>query len=122
MENKLTEFEKEMEARLLSAREELTKKLASNTQQIRSDNNGGPLKDSIDQVSADLALLKAEALSKHDSNQLKAIDSALARLRTGSFGNCLKCGKKISEARLRAIPWAILCIDCKNADEERKKS
>ena len=42
---------------------------------------------------------------------LDEIDAALARIDTGSYGTCERCGEPIGEARLRAIPWARLCID-----------
>lgn len=30
----------------------------------------------------------------------------------GTWGSCDNCGRPIAEARLEALPWAILCIDC----------
>ena len=36
---------------------------------------------------------------------------------TGALAACLRCGKKIPEERLRALPYAVLCLDCKNAEE-----
>ena len=42
---------------------------------------------------------------------LDQIDRALAKLDTGTFGVCERCGKEIGEERLRARPWATLCID-----------
>ena len=48
------------------------------------------------------------------------IDEALQRLKQGKFGNCVKCNKPISPARLQAVPHARLCIQCKSAEEERK--
>lgn len=46
------------------------------------------------------------------------VDEAIHRLDDGRYGQCTNCGKRIDEARLRAIPYADLCIDCKK-DEER---
>ena len=42
---------------------------------------------------------------------LAQIDRALARLGDGAYGTCERCGKQIAEERLRARPWATLCID-----------
>ena len=42
---------------------------------------------------------------------LDQIDRALAKLDAGAFGVCERCGKDIGEERLRARPWATLCID-----------
>lgn len=51
-----------------------------------------------------LIQMKAETLSK--------IDEALARLEEGRYGACFECGEDISEARLRALPFAVRCKDC----------
>jgi len=48
------------------------------------------------------------------------IDQALQRIETGEFGKCVKCGKSISAARLKAVPHARMCIECKSAEEEIK--
>ena len=42
---------------------------------------------------------------------LDEIDAALARIEDGTYGTCEICGKPIGDERLRAIPWARLCID-----------
>jgi RNA polymerase-binding transcription factor DksA len=42
---------------------------------------------------------------------LDEIDAALTRIGDGTYGNCERCGGPIGEDRLRAIPWARLCID-----------
>lgn len=49
---------------------------------------------------------------------LTQVEEALARVEEGTYGVCLNCGRPIHPARLRAIPYAKLCIDCK-AKEER---
>lgn len=52
-----------------------------------------------------------EGLEESTQNTLKSIDAALARIEDGTYGICAVCGKPIGEERLRAIPWATLCID-----------
>jgi DnaK suppressor protein len=63
------------------------------------------------QEDIELALIqmKAETLNK--------INEALARLETGRYGFCFECGDEISEARLRALPFAVRCKDCEEARE-----
>lgn len=41
------------------------------------------------------------------------IDQAVRRIENGSYGLCLRCGQKIPKMRLKAIPHAELCVDCK---------
>jgi RNA polymerase-binding protein DksA len=52
-----------------------------------------------------------EGLEEGAQQTLAQIDRALARLEDGTYGDCERCGKPIAEARLRARPWATLCID-----------
>jgi DnaK suppressor protein len=49
---------------------------------------------------------------------LQAVESALGRIRDGSFGQCLSCGNEIGGARLEAVPWTPYCIQCQE-DFER---
>jgi RNA polymerase-binding protein DksA len=42
---------------------------------------------------------------------LEEVDAALLRIEDGTYGTCEDCGGPIGEDRLRAIPWARLCID-----------
>lgn len=58
------------------------------------------------------------SLSENDRQQLAQIDAALERMEEGEYGKCEECGEAISAARLKAIPWAILCIDCQEKKEE----
>ena len=52
-----------------------------------------------------------EGLEEGAQQTLAQIDRALARLEEGTYGRCERCGKPIAEERLRARPWATLCID-----------
>lgn len=45
------------------------------------------------------------------------IDAALARLEAGQYGRCAECGDDISDARLRALPFAVRCVECEEARE-----
>jgi RNA polymerase-binding protein DksA len=49
---------------------------------------------------------------ERERRTLSEIEQALARVKTGEYGVCPLCGKKLPEARLRAIPWARLCVPC----------
>jgi len=47
-----------------------------------------------------------------DSNMLRQIRRALARIADGSYGTCLHCEEEISPKRVVAVPWAAYCIKC----------
>ena len=51
--------------------------------------------------------------------EIAAIRSALARIDEGAYGECVSCGNEIAPARLEAVPYATLCIDCASASEKR---
>lgn len=51
------------------------------------------------------------------SIEIQDIDEALERLRDGTFGLCESCDKPISKGRLEAIPYARLCLPCKQQEE-----
>lgn len=110
-------FVAEMEKKLMDMHAELLDSIASGDEDFRGLVNSMGIKDSIDVASDDIMIRKMEALNKHEANKLRAVEAALARIGTGKYGRCLKCGKKIPEERLTAIPYAVLCIDCKNREE-----
>lgn len=120
MEKELTKFEKEMQKVLLKQRTELLNNIKAreqkNTDDDRRDNSS---KDDADIVADELEAIKESSMRSHDVNRLKALENALGRISQGTYGKCMKCGKKITQERLRAIPWALLCIDCKNETEAR---
>jgi len=49
--------------------------------------------------------------------ELREIDEALGRIGEGSFGLCEACGNAIGLKRLKAIPYAKLCLPCKRTEE-----
>jgi DnaK suppressor protein len=59
----------------------------------------------------------AFALIELKAETLNAIDAALHRLDDGTYGDCFDCGGEIAEARLRALPFTVRCIDCERARE-----
>jgi DnaK suppressor protein len=40
------------------------------------------------------------------------VDAALARIEAGGYGICENCGEAIPVARLDALPYSTLCVDC----------
>ena len=50
---------------------------------------------------------------------LNRIDTALRKIQEGSFGVCESCSKPISLKRLKAVPYAELCLKCQE-DQEKK--
>jgi DnaK suppressor protein len=51
---------------------------------------------------------------------VKEIDQALERIDTGTYGRCESCGRPIPADRLRALPWAALCVPCSGQPRHRR--
>jgi DnaK suppressor protein len=63
--------------------------------------------------SADVSAVSVEILSR----TLQSIELALKRLQSGQYGICGDCDAPISQARLRAMPFAERCRDCQELAE-----
>ncbi|MGH7826290.1 MAG: TraR/DksA family transcriptional regulator [Candidatus Binatia bacterium] len=61
-------------------------------------------------------------LTDRDQQTIQQINAALERIAGGTYGQCAWCEGEIKAARLRALPTAILCIDCATAREKRQRS
>lgn len=53
-----------------------------------------------------------EATGTAGLNEIAQIRAALARIEDGTYGECMRCGAEIAEARLDALPWTPLCRSC----------
>ncbi|CUH52732.1 TraR/DksA family transcriptional regulator [Shimia sp. R11_0] len=53
-----------------------------------------------------------EGLGQSGQEEIRRIQAALQRLRDGDYGDCVKCGEEIAEARLNVLPDAPLCSAC----------
>jgi DnaK suppressor protein len=60
-------------------------------------------------------LLSAQARAAVDE-----IDRALAKMDAGTYGVCERCGQPIPKARLKALPYAALCVACKSGGLSRR--
>jgi RNA polymerase-binding transcription factor DksA len=53
-----------------------------------------------------------EHLDAAEHAEVGELRAALARLDTGSYGECQRCGEKISSGRLAALPATSTCVEC----------
>jgi RNA polymerase-binding transcription factor DksA len=54
------------------------------------------------------------ALSAQARGAIEQIDTAIAKIRAGTYGKCENCGTSIPKERLKALPYAALCVKCKS--------
>ena len=59
------------------------------------------------------------ALRERNEQHLAAVEAALERLDTGTYGRCTSCHRPVGDDRLDALPWAALCIECQRAAPHR---
>jgi RNA polymerase-binding transcription factor DksA len=60
------------------------------------------------------------ALSAQAQAAVEEIDKALAKIAGGTYGYCEQCGQPIPKARLKALPYAALCVACKSGGLSRR--
>ena len=113
-------FEDKMRTTLLEMKEVILRNLVSESEDFRAAVKDLGVKDLADIASNDIDVRTLEALSSQDTLRLNKVESALVRLENGKYGVCARCTKKISLDRLEAIPYAVLCIECKSASEKRR--
>lgn len=61
------------------------------------------------------------SLAEGDARRAQAMEGALRRLQQGSYGICAECGNEIEIERLRAVPWAVRCIECQEGLESSSR-
>lgn len=72
-----------------------------------------------DQGSATFARELDMTLEDNAREMLAQVEGSLKRLDSGEYGTCKRCGATIPIARLEAVPFADLCIECKEQEESR---
>lgn len=87
--------------------------LASAPARTPTSEPGSKSGDWIDQSSQENDLHVRLALKQTDHKLLRAIDEAIHRIEQGTYGECMECENAIAPARLEAVPWTRVCIDCK---------
>src|SRR5947209_13252150 len=55
-----------------------------------------------------------------ESNLLRNVRMALARMADGSYGTCMHCDEEIKPKRLDAVPWTKYCIRCQEAADRHE--
>lgn len=102
----LEDRRRELSAKLRSIRETLPEEV----QQVK-DPEEQSMADIVQEVDFALMQMKSETLAK--------IDDAIVRLSQGHYGICLECNEEIAAARLKAVPFADLCRDCQQRQEDQ---
>lgn len=74
--------------------------------------------DIVDRANSSYSREFLFSLTGGESEQLRLIDEAVARIDEGTYGICQNCDQAIGEPRLKAVPWARYCVDCQEKVEQ----
>ena len=113
----LTELRERLEAELADVRaqkEGITETVFS---QDQSESWGENDQESADVGTSTFEREKELSISNNLLDLETKIHQALDRIAAGTYGSCERCGKPIEKARIRAIPYASLCLADKQAEE-----
>jgi DnaK suppressor protein len=102
---------------LILRRDALRKALAGDLsllKELREQTAGDVVDFALDSAQDEINSQLAEV----ESRELASIENALERMRVGHFGVCEGCAERIPMARLNALPYATLCIECQRESEK----
>jgi DnaK suppressor protein len=111
---KLEAFKKRLETRQQELRRTVTRTQADG----RSADEDTAAADIADRAASSYNKEFLFSQSNNERQLLQMVDGALARIREGSFGECISCGKEINAKRLEAVPWTRHCIECQEKLEK----
>jgi len=113
---------------LLKMREELVREIARRSREtaVSGVSDIGDILDSVSEERTrelDMILTDREKmiLTDREKQKLKQIDDALDRIEENTYGLCEECGVKIPRARLKVVPFAKHCVECKEAIEREER-
>ncbi len=81
---------------------------------------GSPFGKREEEASQSFELEKRLALEKQVKDNLADVERALEKFDKGTYGRCDVCGQPIDPARLEALPYATLCLNCKAKNSKTK--
>ena len=91
------------------AYEEIGKAVKSSAEKLTNEPSGDIYDQASNERDRELLLL----LGDREREKVRNIDEALARLEEGEYGICEDCEEEIPIGRLKAMPFARLCVKCK---------
>ncbi len=115
------EFIENQKKILMDEKKEILDSLAGQSEELRKLVENVESGDDADKASDTIDRTLLNSLSDASQRRLVMINNALDRISQDRYGLCLLCGKEIPEARLEAIPYAALCVECQAKEEKRNR-
>ena len=109
---------------LIGQKAELQGQLQTETQAISSSESEIAVEIRSDENPAEAGTATFErekhlSIANNVQDLLEKSTKALEKIEAGSYGICESCGRPIDPDRLAALPHALMCIECKKAEERR---
>lgn len=108
------------EQKLLEKQQELVNKVKKSEEYGREAETEEESPDLVDKASSSYTKEFMFRLSNSDRQLLQMVNAAIDRIRNNEFGTCQNCEEPINDKRLEAVPWARLCRDCQELQEQGK--
>ncbi|MGE0758691.1 MAG: TraR/DksA family transcriptional regulator [Pirellulaceae bacterium] len=102
---------------LTNRRDGLRRVLYHGLKELRAG-SGIDIGDAVDNAVDDEFNLVSSQLAQSESRELAQVEEALGRMRDGTYGVCESCNEGIPLARLQALPYARLCVQCQRTAEK----
>jgi RNA polymerase-binding protein DksA len=115
------DFVDKQKKKLIAERNEILDSLAGRNEQLTKLVDTLESGDDVDIASDTIDRTLLNSLGEADQRRLDMIDRSLDRIRQETYGLCLSCGKQIPEARLEALPYAVLCVECQAKEEKKSR-
>jgi DnaK suppressor protein len=112
-----------LEERLRRRHAELTARIQADLSETDRENFNeivGRVRDQGEESVAEVAASTSLALLQREIGELRDVDAALARIRVGTYGECVECGGDIERERLEAYPAAPRCLEDQRLLERKR--
>lgn len=117
----LDKFQEAQKKLLLEERARLTRHseaLRAEADALAADREAGDTQFDEESGEGDTIAVERErdlTLSAQAAHAVAEIDIAIAKIKDGTYGICEECYSPIPKERLKALPFAALCVQCKSA-------
>ena len=114
-------FLKNVREKLLEMRRQVLKEISNDLKQGREGAKDEGM-DTYDLASEERDREISFILTDRERDKLQAIQEALERVDDGSYGICESCESEIAPARLEALPFTRVCVNCQAEREKEAKA
>lgn len=104
--------------KLLEKRAELISIVHKTESAGRALDSEGEAMDMADKASTSYTKELMFSKSAGDRQLLQKVVDALGRIEGKNYGECSNCDESVERKRLKAVPWASLCLSCQEKAEQ----